>query len=91
MHNWSELYVFNTKGKRFHWDNTDWFDLEVVQLDWLRFADWAYTDVFAVDVRFQINDQLYIPHQKTTYGILFDVFVKSQNGLIWRVIASCFF
>ena len=33
----------------------------MVQLDWPSIADWAYASIFAVEVRFQIQDQFWIP------------------------------
>ena len=34
-----------------------------VQLDWPWIAEWAYTDIFAVTVQFQNQDQFWISHR----------------------------
>ena len=38
-------------------------------------SDWAYANIFAVAVRFQIQDQFWIPHHQLLYtGHVFDLF-----------------
>ena len=40
-------------------------------------------DIFAVAVRFQNQDQCWIPHQKLQGGILFYFIEKLKNELVW--------
>ena len=55
----------------------------IVQLDWLRIAEWAYAGIFAVAVRFQNQDQFWIPHQKLHVACVLDFFDISKNKLVW--------
>ena len=51
-----------------------------MQLDWLWIAEWAYTEIFAVAVRVQKQDQFWISHQKS--GVIFNLFERSKNELV---------
>ena len=55
------------------------------QLDWVKFADWAYVIMFAVDAWFQIQGQFWIPNQKL-HRAYFEFFCKSQNEIVWHFL-----
>ena len=55
-----------------------------LQLDWIAIADKAYRGMFAVAVRFQNQDQFWIPHQKLHRACNLDFSEKSQNELVWQ-------
>ena len=57
-----------------------------IQLDWLAIADWAYAGIFAVAVRFQNQDQFWIPRQKLHWACILDFFEKSQNEHVLAVM-----
>ena len=50
--------------------------VNLLQLDWLAIADWAYASIFAVAVQFQDKDQFWIPHQKLHGACVLD-FLKN--------------
>ncbi len=59
-----------------------YFALPHLQLDGLRIAEWAYAGIIAVAVRFQNQDQFWIPHQKLHGACVFDFFKKLKNELV---------
>ena len=52
-----------------------------IQLDWSSIAGWDYASIFAVAVRFLIQDQFWIPQSKLHEACIFDFFEKSKNEL----------
>ena len=58
----------------------------IVQLDWPSIADWAYAGIFAVAVRFQNQDQFWIPQPKLHGACILGFFKKSQNEVVWSFL-----
>jgi len=62
-----------------------------VQLDCPSDGHWDCAGIFAVEVRFQIWDQFWIPQPKLHGAKYLMFFVKHQNGLVMLVFAKrCF-
>ena len=59
---------------------------QCVQLDWLSIVDWAYASIFAVEIRFHIRGQFWIPEPKLHGACILDFFEKSKNELGWTFL-----
>ena len=63
----------------------NWHDNEkkdYVQLDWPSIVGWAYASIFAVAVRFQIQDQFWILWPQLHAACILDFLEKSKNELV---------
>ena len=63
-----------------------------IQLNCPSVKHWAYASIFAVDVRFQDSDELWISHSKL-HGACFLIFCKSSKRArlaSFRLLKSCF-